>query len=220
LLANLSLRAIRAYQHYISPHKGYSCAYRCATGRDGCSGYGYRVIERFGLHTGLALLRRRLHLCGETHRSRTPAVNPRLHYQQGHCDLPCDLDVGGCSGCPFDFGPGGKKSKNPEQSEQTLPRSPAMQKEDARRREREEIDLAYEHYLLKTDKGVVTLPRLVYGIGIVCSVTGFIGLSAGNPLVMLASGAIGFCGIGLIGWSYRLKRKAIGKSTARPSKVT
>ena len=89
----MALAAIRGYQRYLSPHKGFSCAYRCATGRDSCSRHGYRVIERFGLWNGLALLRRRLRLCGETYRSRRVHVpHPLLHHQRGDC-VPCDCDA-------------------------------------------------------------------------------------------------------------------------------
>ncbi|MFC5476909.1 membrane protein insertion efficiency factor YidD [Massilia suwonensis] len=92
LPASLALRAIRGYQRYLSPHKGFSCAYRCATGRDGCSGYGYRVIGRFGLLAGLKLLRRRLRLCGETNRRHHVVPNPVLYYQRGDCDPGCGGD--------------------------------------------------------------------------------------------------------------------------------
>ena len=111
------MRAIRGYQRYLSPHKGFNCAYRCATGRDGCSGYGYRVIERFGLMIGCALLRRRLTLCGDTGRKRALAVNPVLHYQRGDCDPGCSADCfpdlscnnvpnpcDGCGSCGGDCG--------------------------------------------------------------------------------------------------------------------
>lgn len=90
LLASLALCAIRGYQRHLSPHKGFRCAYRCATGRDGCSGYGYRVIGRFGLLAGLKLLRRRLRLCGETYRRRLVVPDPVLRYQRGECDPGCD----------------------------------------------------------------------------------------------------------------------------------
>ena len=90
LLASLALRAIRAYQRTLSPRKGFHCAYRSATVRDGCSGYGYRVIQRFGVMAGMALLRRRLRLCGETHRRRPVVPNPVLYYQRGDCDPGCD----------------------------------------------------------------------------------------------------------------------------------
>lgn len=89
-LVRLVLAAIRGYQRHLSPRKGFTCAYRRATGRDGCSGYGYRVIERFGVMAGLALLRRRLRLCGETYRRRRVVPDPVLHYQRGECDPGCD----------------------------------------------------------------------------------------------------------------------------------
>jgi putative component of membrane protein insertase Oxa1/YidC/SpoIIIJ protein YidD len=58
--AALALAAIRFYQRHISPHKGFSCALRVATGGASCSAYGYAVIARFGLVRGLGLLQRRL----------------------------------------------------------------------------------------------------------------------------------------------------------------
>lgn len=104
-----ALAAIRAYQRWLSPHKGFCCALRAITGADSCSAYGYRVIERFGLRRGLGLLDRRLALCGQVHRHAlpgTPAAPARrqaqvrrpLHGRQGgFCDLPsCDCDLPGC----------------------------------------------------------------------------------------------------------------------------
>jgi putative component of membrane protein insertase Oxa1/YidC/SpoIIIJ protein YidD len=100
----LALAAIRGYQRWISPHKGFCCALRALTGGDSCSAYGYRVIARFGLRRGLGLLERRLELCGHVHRSATPVRpapvrNPWRHKEQGHCDVPCDspgCDAPGC----------------------------------------------------------------------------------------------------------------------------
>ncbi|WP_211172449.1 membrane protein insertion efficiency factor YidD [Massilia forsythiae] len=112
-----ALAAIRAYQRWLSPHKGFCCALRAATGADSCSAYGYRVIERFGLRRGLGLLDRRLALCGQVHRRAPPAplalsgtpgaaappgrraqVRPPLPGRQGgFCDVPsCDCDLPGC----------------------------------------------------------------------------------------------------------------------------
>jgi putative component of membrane protein insertase Oxa1/YidC/SpoIIIJ protein YidD len=36
----LALAAIRGYQRWISPRKGFRCALRTATGGDSCSAYG------------------------------------------------------------------------------------------------------------------------------------------------------------------------------------
>ncbi|MDB5917022.1 MAG: hypothetical protein JWR40_1256 [Massilia sp.] len=92
LAASCALRAIRAYQRFLSPRKGFSCALREASGGDGCSAYGHRVIARCGLRKGLRLLRRRLDACGRTHRLR---AGP-LSYQQGSCDPGCG-DPGCCN---------------------------------------------------------------------------------------------------------------------------
>ena len=97
----LALAAIRFYQRRISPHKRFSCALRVATGGASCSAYGYAVIARFGLLRGLGLLQRRLELCGHVHgRLHTsPPAHPRLKYQRGFCDAPCDLPCHGHGGC-------------------------------------------------------------------------------------------------------------------------
>jgi putative component of membrane protein insertase Oxa1/YidC/SpoIIIJ protein YidD len=104
---HLALAAIRGYQRWLSPRKGFCCALRSATGAASCSAFGYLVIERFGLRLGLGLLRRRLDLCGHVHRSRTPPRHPMRHKQQGHCDLPCDAHHGcgdtGAADCACDL---------------------------------------------------------------------------------------------------------------------
>jgi putative component of membrane protein insertase Oxa1/YidC/SpoIIIJ protein YidD len=102
-LERLALLAIRAYQRYLSPYKGFSCALRVATGGDSCSGYGYKAIRRRGLRVGLGLLRRRMALCGH---HAVAVRNPVLHPQRGHCDLDLltgTVDAAGqcCSGCDF-----------------------------------------------------------------------------------------------------------------------
>lgn len=92
----LLLAVIRAYQRYLSPYKGFGCAYRVHTGRASCSALGYRAVRRHGVFTGLCLIRRRTSLCGVAHR-RHVAAPPPLQAQRGVCDLGCDLpDAGGC----------------------------------------------------------------------------------------------------------------------------
>lgn len=109
ILQRVALAAIRAYQRWLSPHKGFVCAYRVHTGRDSCSAYGYRVIKRFGVPAGMALLRRRLADCGAQHRLHARSRQPQqgLRQQGGFCDVPCDLPCDGpCDG----GGSGGGKS--------------------------------------------------------------------------------------------------------------
>jgi uncharacterized protein len=89
LPARVALLAIRIYQRYLSPRKGYTCALRAATGADGCSAYGYSVIERRGLMAGLRLLRRRLDMCALAHLNGQARRHGLLHRQQGFLDVDC-----------------------------------------------------------------------------------------------------------------------------------
>jgi uncharacterized protein len=89
------LGAIRFYQQYISPYKGFCCAYRFHTGHASCSTLGYRAVRRFGLIDGLGLLRRRLYLCGVAHRRFSPSKRRPHKSQRGDCDLGCDLPCDG-----------------------------------------------------------------------------------------------------------------------------
>ncbi|MCC7701088.1 membrane protein insertion efficiency factor YidD [Janthinobacterium sp. GW460P] len=96
----LALWTIRAYQRYLSPWKGFSCAYRVLKGRDSCSAYGHKVIARHGLGPGLLLLQRRLRACGEHHRQHLVLHPParrsaRRRAQAGYCD--CDVPLLDCA---------------------------------------------------------------------------------------------------------------------------
>lgn len=115
-LRTLALAAIRAYQRWLSPHKGFACAWRVHTGGPSCSALGARAIRRHGLFTGLGLLDQRLGRCGEAHRRAASARRQRLRPQAGvcdagcdapGCDLPCDGGHGHGSGCsPCDLASG------------------------------------------------------------------------------------------------------------------
>lgn len=133
------LRIIRFYQKYISPYKGFCCAYRCYTGHASCSDLGYRAIRHYGIRRGIGVLRQRLVKCGVAYR-RFSAVTRSLDKQAGHCDLPCDIpadlscDLSACdlhghqvgsavcdilSNCtPCDCGdwPGSRRKRNKEDS--------------------------------------------------------------------------------------------------------
>jgi putative component of membrane protein insertase Oxa1/YidC/SpoIIIJ protein YidD len=94
MLKTFALTSIRLYQKFLSPHKGFVCAYRCHTGCGSCSAFGHRAIRLFGILKGLAVLRARLVQCGRIHAAhRGQSTLPRsLAAQRGMCDLDC----GGC----------------------------------------------------------------------------------------------------------------------------
>ncbi|MFA9217287.1 MAG: membrane protein insertion efficiency factor YidD [Sphingomonadaceae bacterium] len=100
-MKQIALRLIRLYQRYLSPRKGYACAFRVHHGRDSCSAYGYRCIDRHGLLQGCLLLRRRLRACAQVAcdcRASRPAYPRQRLRQAGNCDVPCDLP-----GCDVDL---------------------------------------------------------------------------------------------------------------------
>ena len=97
------LAAIRAYQRYLSPYKGFSCAYREHTGHASCSTLGFRAVRKHGIFRGLTILRERTYRCGVAQRRYTPVRGRPFASQRGECDIGCDL--------PCDLGcdlPGGK----------------------------------------------------------------------------------------------------------------
>lgn len=120
----VALAAIRGYQRWISPYKGFHCAYRVHTGCAGCSALGHRVIRRFGVWDGLPLLRERMARCGAVHdayrrRQADLATNAAAGSayrrppaaQRGDCDLGCapDLPCDGHHGCAACDGPSGPR---------------------------------------------------------------------------------------------------------------
>ena len=103
-MRRVALALITAYQRYLSPYKGFSCAYRIHAGRASCSTLGYRVIRRYGVLKGLSLLRQRTGKCGVAHRRHQHTSVRRLSLQQGVCDLACDLPCHGACDLPCDGG--------------------------------------------------------------------------------------------------------------------
>jgi putative component of membrane protein insertase Oxa1/YidC/SpoIIIJ protein YidD len=92
------LGAIRFYQSYLSPLKGFSCAYRVHTGKASCSQLGLRAVGRYGVLRGAGVLRVRLACCGAEYRKHHPKYPMHHRSQRGACDLPCDIP---CDGSDF-----------------------------------------------------------------------------------------------------------------------
>ena len=96
-MRSLALLGITAYQRYVSPHKGYSCAYRAWTGHRSCSVFGYRAIRRHGVWAGLVALRRRFARCAEAC-ATLRTLPPGTGRQRGFCDVGCELPTLDCAG--------------------------------------------------------------------------------------------------------------------------
>jgi putative component of membrane protein insertase Oxa1/YidC/SpoIIIJ protein YidD len=59
----LAVTAIRGYQKFISPHKGFSCAHRVLYGCESCSQYFKQVIAEEGILTAIANAKGRFQEC-------------------------------------------------------------------------------------------------------------------------------------------------------------
>lgn len=92
-LSPIATAGIRSYRRYISPHKGFACAYRLNCGGASCSNFAETAIRRHGIWQGFRLLRRRLRLCTQAHGMVRPRRLQRSHgHQAGFCD-----DAVGCA---------------------------------------------------------------------------------------------------------------------------
>ena len=132
-MKHIALAAIRLYQRWLSPIKGFACAYRIHIGSRSCSHLGYRAIRRYGLFGGTKVLNVRLALCSDCNTERR-AISARRRAQLGSCDAPCDLpcdinvcDLLECADCDW----GRKKDKKPTRQE----------RKEARQRIREQSKL-------------------------------------------------------------------------------
>lgn len=107
LLTPLALLAIKGYQRWLSPFKGFVCAYRVHTGRASCSVLGFRAMRWHGVFGGWVLLQQRTERCGVAHRrfGHNGFARARVA-QRGDCDLGC-ADCGGDGGiCDLPSGRG------------------------------------------------------------------------------------------------------------------
>lgn len=62
---HIAVGSISAYQKYISPHKGFSCAHRLLHGGESCSQYIKRMVAQAGLTEAIKASRQRFQECRE-----------------------------------------------------------------------------------------------------------------------------------------------------------
>jgi uncharacterized protein len=63
LAAQFTDLSIGAYQRYLSPHKGFCCAYRVHTGRRSCSAYARSITQQLGFFALFAALPEQFRRC-------------------------------------------------------------------------------------------------------------------------------------------------------------
>ena len=106
--------AIGAYRRYLSPYKGFCCAYRTVTGRRSCSAYALAVVERLGALALLQALPRQFARCkaayarwlaaaaaaadGSARRRRARQGERRRWWDDCDCN-PCSCNPADCISC-------------------------------------------------------------------------------------------------------------------------
>src|SRR5579871_6111831 len=101
--ANLAVATITLYQRYVSPYKGFRCAFHAHHGGLSCSEYGKQMIHEHGLADGISLIFRRFHECAASARVLRFATQPGPDGRRdsnpfdasgcpcGTCDVACDV---------------------------------------------------------------------------------------------------------------------------------
>jgi len=59
----VAIQFIQAYQKYLSPRKGFSCAYSRMYGSESCSEYLRRTVKTHGINKAIPLFQQRLKEC-------------------------------------------------------------------------------------------------------------------------------------------------------------
>lgn len=93
--------AITFYQHSISPHKGFCCAYRACTGRRSCSAYAKTLVLRLGVLSLVVGMKRQFARCRAAYQTLMTTNSERDERRRkikscagdgldAACDLSCD----------------------------------------------------------------------------------------------------------------------------------
>ena len=97
------LLAIRFYQLYISPYKGYRCAHAVYYQGDSCSKAITKIIQRRGIWKGYQDIRNQFDRCSCAYQAlsskkkdkkrRRKKKDSKCDYIDIPCDLPCDCSI-------------------------------------------------------------------------------------------------------------------------------
>lgn len=117
LISYIALRFILFYQKWISPHKGFCCAYKYKTGGHSCSQYAAKIVRRMGVLGLIRGLPKQFGRCRSAfidlqreQERRKEEERKRKKQNESFCTAcDCSLpDFGSCSGS--DVGTGGGSS--------------------------------------------------------------------------------------------------------------
>ncbi|MGB3238812.1 MAG: membrane protein insertion efficiency factor YidD [Geitlerinemataceae cyanobacterium] len=92
----VTIGIVRGYQKYLSPHKGFSCAYRKLHGGASCSEYFRQTIDRYGFSHASFLFQQRLEACKMANFTlRSSVLEDENNRRRKNCNSSCNR-----SNCP------------------------------------------------------------------------------------------------------------------------
>ena len=106
-MSGTTLLAIAAYQRWLSPRKGFACAYRVRHGGTGCSGFTKHAIRARGL-AALPLIDARLRACRLAAMAASPEAEAGTARRKEKWYERLDCGVPDCSFLGLLFGRRGK----------------------------------------------------------------------------------------------------------------
>ncbi len=99
LFSKAALAAIYVYQHKISPHKGYRCAYSVLHGGTGCSGFAKAAIKEHGIFAAISQIRARFEDCKRANALLRQKQSERDEADKKRKKRNKDSWMDRCSGC-------------------------------------------------------------------------------------------------------------------------
>lgn len=103
MASRISLRLIGAYQRWISPYKGYRCAYSVVHGGTGCSGFAKSAIRAHGIRGALSPIRQRFRDCHAAmislNAAKPPQSRPRRRDGSARFCAWGEAGICGAEGC-------------------------------------------------------------------------------------------------------------------------
>lgn len=101
MLSHFAIVGISGYQRYLSPRKGFACAYRVRHGGPGCSGFAKAAIQQHGLRAAIPLVRQRFAACRDAAEELQGQPGKRDNREkESWCETISDFQ---CSDCSLPF---------------------------------------------------------------------------------------------------------------------
>ncbi|HAX76077.1 MAG TPA: membrane protein insertion efficiency factor YidD [Cyanobacteria bacterium UBA11372] len=103
LVRQVAIAAIKTYQRYISPHKGFACPHRVLYGSESCSGYIKGAIAQQGLLQATSIARERFKACKTAslilRSQQSESEKQNRQRWDAHCLNNPSMCCDGCASC-------------------------------------------------------------------------------------------------------------------------